>query len=190
MLNTKFKQIFNKVKDYNPAERHEIPSSTFPDIRSTWSNLWLIKNPTLRAIRLKILHKDIWTQVKRRKLGISNTDECSSCKEREDVAHQLFKCPNSVRFWKIYHELFGGNLERGNPFTYIDVSNNVLVEVVKSAIFKMLIQIDRSINLTQQQIKRSISYWIHLELHSINKISRGNRSLLKTFNNVIAKLTN
>ena len=54
----------------------------------------------------------------------------------------------------------------------------------------MLIQIDRSINLTQQQIKRSISYWIHLELHSINKISRGNRSLLKTFNNVIAKLTN
>ena len=190
MLNTKFKQIFNKVKDYNPAERHEIPSSTFPDIRSTWSNLWLLKNPTLRAIRLKILHKDIWTQVKRRKLGISNTDECSSCKKREDVAHQLFKCPNSVRFWKIYHELFGGNLERGNPFTYIDVSNNVLVEVVKSAIFKMLIQIDRSINLTQQQIKRSISYWIHLELHSINKISRGNRSLLKTFNNVIAKLTN
>ena len=192
MLNGKFKQILNKVKEYNPADRHEIPGSTFPDIRSTWSNLWLIKKPTLRAIRLKILHKDIWTQVKRRKLGISNTDECSSCKEREGVAHQVFNCPNSVRFWNIYHELFGGNLEYGlsNPFTYMDISNNIVVEVVKSAIFKMLIQIDQSINLTQQQIKRSISYWIQLELYLINKIIRGTRLLIKTFNNVIAKLNN
>ena len=70
----------------------------------------------------------------------------------------------------------------------IDVSNNLLNEIIKAAIFKMLIQIDRSSNLTDNQIKSGISYWIRIEINAINKRLRGNRSLTKIFNSAIAKL--
>ena len=70
----------------------------------------------------------------------------------------------------------------------IDVSNNLLNEIIKAAIFKMLIQIDRSSSLTDNQIKSGISYWIRIEINAINKRLRGNRSLTKIFNSAIAKL--
>ena len=91
-LNEIIKTTLKKVGDYHPANRYNVSHTLFGDIRNTWTNLWLIKNPTLRAIRLKVLHKDIWTQEKRHKLGISNSSSCEICREPELVTRQLLRC--------------------------------------------------------------------------------------------------
>ena len=70
----------------------------------------------------------------------------------------------------------------------IEVSNDVILEIVKSAIFKLLIQIDRSANLDEVQIKRSIAFWVNVEIKSLLKISKGNKYLKNRLNNLLSKV--
>ena len=70
----------------------------------------------------------------------------------------------------------------------IEVSNDVILEIVKSAIFKLLIQIDRSANLDEVQIKRSIAFWVNIEIKSLLKISKGNKYLKNRLNNLLSKV--
>ena len=91
------KIVLHKKIKYHPADKYQLDKSHFEDIRITWHNLWRIKNPTLRAIRLKILYKDVWCQDKRLKLGIATDNKCTICGEPETVLHQLFFCENAER---------------------------------------------------------------------------------------------
>ena len=194
LLNDNFKQLLKKVIEYSPTSRYGFPDLLLPNSLSTWNNLWQIKNPTLRAIRLKILYKDVWSQEKRHRLGVSSSENCVICGTTEDVLHQLFVCKNAKRFWDIYFTVIDNKNDSNQMRDFsdylalIDVSNNLLNEIIKAAIFKMLIQIDRSSSLTDNQIKSGISYWIRIEINAINKRLRGNRSLTKIFNSAIAKL--
>ena len=104
-LNFILKENLKKITAYCLATRYNMNLDLFPDVRQTWHNLWLIKNPTLRAIRLKILYKDIWCNEKRFKLGISTTNLCSICNEVESVTHQLFTCKNASKIWSIINQL-------------------------------------------------------------------------------------
>ena len=61
-LNFILKMLYNKIEVYNPSNRYSIDvDNNHTNIQNTWHNLWCIKNPTLRAIRLKILYKDVWS---------------------------------------------------------------------------------------------------------------------------------
>ena len=56
------KMLYNKIEVYDPSNRYGIDvDNNHTNIQNTWHNLWCIKNPTLRAIRLKILYKDVWS---------------------------------------------------------------------------------------------------------------------------------
>ena len=195
-LNDLIKQTLKKVAKYHPANKYETSEASFGDIRQTWSNLWSIKNPTLRAVRLKVLHKDIWTQNKRFNLGIGNSSACEICGETETVVHQLFSCLNAKRMWEFIGRAIGRKLiaseddcHKEKLVELMTVSNDFAFEILKSAIFKLLIQIDRSRHLSINQIKGNILYWLRIDVIAINKRIRNNKFLINSYNNIIRQLT-
>ena len=193
VLNDKIKLVLRKIIAYHPSDKFPLDRSVFADIRITWQNLWQIKDPTLRAIRHKILLKDIWCQEKRFKLGISNSSSCTICGENESALHQLFLCNNAKRIWNLALGLMGVN---PRDFQFIDqsianlieVSNNVVNEIIKSAVFKLLIQIDRSHKLDPTSICRSIAYWININLKFLSKRTKGNSTLANLLKSMLHKL--
>lgn len=138
---------------------------------------------------MKILHKDIWTQEKRYKLGITNNNACDICGEPESVIHQLFTCSNASRIWNNF-SIFGNNHDCHKKafVNLIAVSNEFAYETVKSAIFKVLIQIDRSRHLSIAQIKKQILFWLQVDLIAINQKGNNNKynkSLIKSYKHII-----
>ena len=68
----------------------------------------------------------------------------------------------------------------------IEVTNNSINEIIKSAIFKLLIQIDRSNGLSDLDIYRNIKYWISIELVAISKKYHGNHSAVVHLQSVLS----
>ena len=193
-LNDRIKEVLKKVIIYHPADKYAIDKSNFKEIRNTWHNLWLINNPTLRAIRLKILYKDIWSQEKRHKLGISHSSRCTICDETESSIHQLFLCTNAIRIWNtvfncIETPLLAGGMTNQAIAELIQVSNDLALEIVKSAIFKLLIQIDRSSKLDNASVLKNVSYWICINLRAISKKNRNNKNLINRLEDLMRKLS-
>ena len=172
-LNDVIKLTLNKITKYHPANRYNYSHDLFGDIRQTWTNLWLIKNPSLRAIRLKVLYKDIWTQEKRYKLGITNSNLCEICGETESITHQLLMCVNAKRLWShleqsLDYKVIVNEDPEQSLVKLMEVTNNMPLELVKSVVFKLLIQIDRSQMLTTIQVNKHIIYWLNIEMSANN----------------------
>ena len=186
--------MLHKRNSYHPADKYQIDRSCFGDIRSTWHNLWRIKNPTLRAIGLKVLYKDIWCNDKRLKLGISSDNKCIICGEPETVIHQLFICKNAKRIWDIGSKITGSgdlSINEQDHLTFskqIEVSQNIPMEIIRSVIFKLLIQINRSNDLSETEIRRIILYWMNIEYLVLSKPLKNNRSQLDFLKQVMSNL--
>ena len=193
-INDAIKSVLHKNSCYHPSDKFPIDASCFGDIRTTWHNLWRIKNPTLRAIRLKILYKDVWCQDKRFKLGISTNNKCTICGEPETVMHQLFFCNNAKRLWDLGLKITGSKdlyLAVDDPSTaakLIEVSPCIPNEIIKSVIFKLLIQIDRSSNLNDKDTKRIIAHWLTIETQALSKMYKNNNSQLARLNLINSNL--
>ena len=73
------------------------------------------------------------------------------------------------------------------------VSNDSVFEIVKSAVFKLLIQIDRSRHLSIKQINNHIIFWLRIELMAAKNKDLGkvsyNKALITSYNNIIKLLT-
>ena len=190
ILNFVIKETRNKICTYKPGDKYKIDNSLFGDLRSNWHNLWRIKNPTLRAIRHKILYKDVWTNEKRCRLKISKDDKCPICGEIETVFHQLFICSNARRLWNILKELTGEIKpeSEANYARFISVSNDYIAEIIKCCIFKLLIQIDRSSTMETFQVHRYLIYWLRIDYHCLSKTYAKNNTQLGRLNSVIRYL--
>ena len=193
-INDIIKCTLRKKCSYHPADKYPIDRSFFGDIRLTWHNLWRIRNPTLRAIRLKVLYKDIWCQDKRFRLGISTDDKCIICGETETAIHQLYMCSNAKRIWNIGRKLLGSgelSLVDNDQSTFvklIEISPQIPNEIIKSVIFKLLIQIDRSRNLNEIEIKRIFAFWVNIEYLAMSKTFKNNVSQLAFLKSIVSKL--
>ena len=82
--------------------------------------------------------------MKRFKFGISDTDKHLICGEVETEEHQLLSCRNAVRLWQIIDTVQNNDPLSNCILDCILVSNDLGYEIVKSVIFKLLIQIDWS----------------------------------------------
>ena len=193
-INNAIKDVLHKKTEYHPSNKYPIDKSSFGDIRMTWHNLWRIKNPTLRAIRLKILYKDVWCQDKRLKLGIGTDNKCTICGEPETVMHQLFFCNNAKRLWDIGRKILGaGELslveqDSSTIANLIEVSPSIINEIIKSVIFKLLIQIDRSSNLNELDTRRIIAHWMSIEYQALSKTFKNNNLQLANLQRILSKL--
>ena len=189
-LNDVIKLTLNKITNYHPANRFNYSHDLFGDIRHTWTNLWIIKNPSLRAIRLKVLYKDIWSQEKRYKLGITNSSACDICGDIESVSHQLLTCSNAKRLWSHLEESLNYKLIlNGDPekslVQLMEVTNDMPFELVKSVVFKLLIQIDRSRMLTIPQLNKHIIHWLNIEMSANNNKIKNNKHLSNLYYSMI-----
>ena len=89
--------LYNKIEVYNPSNRYSIDvDNNHTNIQNTWHNLWCIKNPTLRAIRLKILYKDVWSNERRHRMGITSNSDCVICGEKRQYYTNYFNAVMQV----------------------------------------------------------------------------------------------
>ena len=141
---TILKTILKKCCVYNISSKYkDLFVSTQVEMQN-WTNLWLLKNPILRATRLKILYGDVFSNERRFKFGIIDNQDCPICGEIETKEHQLIFCRNASRLWNIAKSLQIHADEVNYSLKSILVTNDIHYEILKSVIFKMLIQIDRS----------------------------------------------
>ena len=64
-------------------------------------HLWKIKNPILRAARLKIYYVDIFSNERCFKFVLDSTGDCKICGSVVSKSLQLLDCSNARRMWKI-----------------------------------------------------------------------------------------
>jgi hypothetical protein len=125
------------------------------------SNLWLIKSPALRAIRLKIVYKNVYSNERRFRFGLTDSPDCRICGEVETVQHQLFDCVNARAMRDIVQNSFNLNFE--NLESLIIPGKNPNDEIIKSVLLKMLIQIDRSEGVSEEGFKSMVQYFNKIE---------------------------
>ena len=108
--------------------------------------------------------------------------------------HQLFFCNNAKRLWDIGRNVVGTNeliIAENDLSTIsklIEVSPSIPSEIVKSVIFKLLIQIDRSSNLNDTDIRRIISQWLNIEYLALSKSYKNNKSQLDLLKSISSNL--
>jgi hypothetical protein len=129
--------------------------------RKSIHNIWSIKNPTLRNVRLKVLYKNIYSNQRRFNFRLTDSSACAICGEAESVEHQLLICPNAQTFWNYYSQFTS---QRINSFEDIlSASQSTAVELVKSVILRKLIQIDRSSGQPMNAVQQECLYYLRLE---------------------------
>ena len=155
------------------------PPGRLLESEASLTNLWEIKNPTLRSIRLKILYKDVFCNERRHRFGLTDSPRCGICGQVESIEHQLFSCANATRLWSLYHRLTDQRID--SLFDVLMCTKVSAHEIIKSIILKALIQIDRSKDKTDQEIISLCTFFLNIEARANVKISES----LLNFANVI-----
>ena len=152
-LRVNIQRIYKRA-DWPPPDR-SIESE------ATLANIWEIKNPTLRAVRLKVLYKDVFCNERRHRFGLANSPNCDICGQIESIEHHLFSCHNAARLWSLYQRLSHQNIH--SMFDVLMCSKNVAHEIAKTIILKALIQIDRSKDKTDREIIAQCLFFLRIE---------------------------
>ena len=145
--------------------RKSISERTGPPPGTTYDNmfthLWAIKNPTLRASRLKVIYKDIFSNERRFRFHLTDSPLCEICGQIETVEHQLFLCPNAGRLWDLFHRMTNVRIE--SLFDVVHCKTNIGLEIIKSTVIRLLLQINRSRNKSEREVIIECSYYIGIE---------------------------
>ena len=155
------KSTLGKTVQYRITNKYDSLSIGEQAEKSSWFNLWKIRNPILRSCRLKVMYKDIYSQERRFRFGLTDSPKCLICSEIETVEHQLFVCKNASRLWQIYNNIFAEQI----TFEQSVLAQTALdKELVKAVINKLLMQIDRSQYLSIQNAIMRIRQHIQIEV--------------------------
>ena len=183
VLQNLLKTILNKSSKYSVVEKYKnIVVNDHTELQ-TWNNLWALKNPMLRAARLKILYGDIFCNEKRQRFGLTESSECLICGEIETKEHQLFYCRNVIHFWEILDSVRIVEPTTNDYLYRILVTSDYNYEIIKSVIFKMLFQIDGSKDAVNKTIILKIKTALIIEQKS--KPNSDSESLIKKLNNLL-----
>jgi hypothetical protein len=120
------------------------------------------KNSKLRNIYFRLIHNDFFTQERRLKYKLTNSDKCTRCGQVENTKHLMWECKHVRNIWSLYNQLVTKNGENGKVLTYeqvYGVPTNEADTIIKIKIIQNLIQIDRPRNWTFENI-RKLSYEI------------------------------
>ena len=131
------------------------------DPTSMYKAIWNLKNPTLRAIRLKLVYKDVFSNERRHRFGIIDSPACVVCAQVETVEHHLFLCANATRVWDIFFRLTGTRLT--SLFDVLYCTSNIDLEIIKSVLIKSLLQIDRSQTTSDRTLVTECIHYLGVE---------------------------
>ena len=162
--------------------RQDLPAPDNPAFTELFNNLWKIKQPQLRAIRLKLLYKEIYSNERRHRFGLSDSPHCVGCGLIETVEHQLLECDNARRVWRMFHEVSGVEILSFKDI--IECSADSALETLKSTIIKALIQITRNHNVPEKVIAHGCAYFLRIEAISNRTYERTLLSLVDKLNRI------
>ena len=141
--------------------RQDLPTHGSTEFSNLYHNIWKLKQPGLRAIRLKVCLKDVFANERRHRFGIADSPNCPVCDQIESVDHQLIDCANAKRLWQIFNQCTGVAIRSMKD---IIVCNELQeIEVLKSSIVKLLLQIDRSKNLVNKAAAQWCAHFLRIE---------------------------
>ena len=129
---------------------------------SMFKNIWQIGNPSLRASRLKVIYKDVFSNERRFRFLLADSPMCEICGQVETVEHQLFSCRNAMKVWELYHRLTNSRIH--SLYEVLDCSKDIGKEVVKSTMIKSLLQINRSSTKSERELVLECLYYVGVEL--------------------------
>ena len=155
------------------------PPGRMIESEESLTNMWEIRNPTLRSVRLKVLYKDVYCNERRHRFGLADSPCCGICGQVESIEHQLFSCANATRLWSLYQRLTNQRID-----SLFDVLMCIKIsahEIIKSIILKALIQIDRSKDKSDREIISQCLFFLNIEARA----SRKNTESLLNFVNSI-----
>ena len=131
----------------------------------------LIKIRKLRCVRaknlaLRLLHGDIFTNAKLLKLGLTDSDECSKCRQRETLQHLIKDCWYSGIIWSRIHELYKKTDTRTQNYDKLslDFPTGALLSVPKLKlhleVIRRICSKDRPNILPRMLIQQALDYLI------------------------------
>ena len=159
LLNDKFPSLtvdLNKIH-----RRQDLPEPSSNSHYETFSNLWKIKHPALRALRLKLCYKNVYSNERRHRFGISDSPLCLGCGAIESVEHQLLECANARRLWQMFKDITGIDIVSLKDI--LCCGPRIEIETFKATIIKALIQIDRSLNVPNRVVAQACAHFIRIE---------------------------
>ena len=130
-------------------------------LTSYYANLWKIKNPPLRAVRLRIMYQDVYSNERRHRFNLADSALCESCGMVESVEHQLYSCQNAERVWDLFRQMTSEAIS-----SFLDVilcNNRPEIEIIKAVLLKALIQIDRSRNKSNSLLIAECVHYLQVE---------------------------
>ena len=155
-------KLGNLSIDLNRIHRTgDLPNLESPELAQLFVHTWQIKNPALRAIKLKLCYKNIYSNERRHRFGLADSPLCVGCTQVESIAHQLVECDNAQRLWVMFRSITGENVQSLKDL--ILCSSSLENEILKIAIIKSLIQINRNHNVPTRVIALECAYFLRVE---------------------------
>ena len=129
-------------------------------IGSRIKRLTNIKN---RGILLRVMHGDIYCGTRLKKFGMTESDICPRCGEKEDIEHQIMNCPYTKVIWDIVSDITGINHSNLSVILGNDQRHNKASMALNAEIIKILLAIDRPTQNQGQMIAKILERLSYME---------------------------
>ena len=166
LLSEKFPQLGVRLEKVYKRADWPPPGRNY---ESSFKSIWSIRHPALRAIRLKVLYKDVFCNERRHRFGISDSPMCEICGHVETVEHQLFLCSNATRIWQLFYDIAGIRID--SLFDVLECGSRQSAEILKSVLIKALLQIDRSKDCCERDLICMSLFYLGIERRANSRIA-------------------
>jgi hypothetical protein len=189
LLQLHFKSVLNSVAHIDITTRLDLLLED-QDKEKIFTLLYnKILDPSFRALRYRILHKDVFTKVKMFKLGMCPSALCDCCQVEETISHQLYDCQGAKHLWRWYnatvqqfnrHDLQVFNFQEA---ILIPPQAHFVTELFKSTILKFCIQIDRPTVQSHIAVYKFLTNYLARELYILKKKPDKNMAKMRAIEN-------
>jgi hypothetical protein len=161
------KNELGKITTENFGKKHDINNEDKIDFLQFRD---MCKNPKLRNIHFRLVHKDFFTYERMFKFKMTNTKECPRCLMVEDSKHLLWECVESKKIWKIHNDILKLIHKEGMQILkYEDLFRNELTSAcmtIKIKIIQECIQISRPEKWSFERHKNLILQVMNTEIYN------------------------
>ena len=143
-----------------PKMLSQLDVTNLSTIGSRIKRLTNIKN---RGILLRVMHGDIYCGTRLKKFGMTESDICSRCGEKEDIEHQIMNCPYTKVIWDIVTFITGIAHSNLSVILGNDQRHNKASMALNAEIIKILLAIDRPTQNQGQMIAKILERLSYME---------------------------
>ena len=141
------------------------------------------KNVKLRHIYFRLISKDFFTMEKMFKYKMVNNNKCKRCGELESYNHLLWECKEARKVWRAHNEyLVNIGQFRNVVIEYDDVfviGDVGVLSKVKMKVIQEMIQIERPVNWSMENIERIANELKNVESYNSAKKNKVNETITK-----------